>query len=255
MTGRDLINLGFPEGPAVGVGLVLVKKARKTLDREALERELKAVLADPIANAAHPQFAELARVLREQNEKPVYVERPAPAPYQIWGEGLEQGALDQMRNAARLPVAVSGALMPDAHQGYGLPIGGVLATENAVIPYAVGVDIACRMKLSVFDIPASDLKKLNQTLVNALQRETVFGTGGAHKRPLEHEVLDCDWGVCAVTKQVFDKARAQLGTSGSGNHFVEFGVVTIDKTDLGLQPGQYLALLSHSGSPGAGAMV
>src|SRR5687767_12669400 len=204
MTGRDLINLGFPEGPAVGVGLVLVKKARKTLDREALERELKAVLADPIANAAHPQFAELARVLREENEKTVYVERPAPAPYQIWGEGLEAGTIDQMKNAARLPVAVQGALMPDAHQGYGLPIGGVLATENAVIPYAVGVDIACRMKLSVFDIPADRIAGLHDKLVNALRRETLFGTGAGFRKPHEHDVLDEDWSITPITRRVFD---------------------------------------------------
>src|SRR5207237_2560416 len=103
-----------------------------------------------------------------------YEERPEPAPYRIWGTGLEAGALDQMKNAARLPVAVAGALMPDAHQGYGLPIGGVLATENAVIPYAVGVDIACRMRLSVFDIPADQMKRLNDQLVRTLHRETLF---------------------------------------------------------------------------------
>ena len=62
-----------------------------------------------------------------------------------------------MKNACKLPVAVSGALMPDAHVGYGLPIGGVLATKNAVIPYAVGVDIACRMKLTVLDLPVNAL--------------------------------------------------------------------------------------------------
>src|SRR5438045_545754 len=115
-------------------------------------------------------------------------------------------ALDQMKNAARIPVAVSGALMPDAHQGYGLPIGGVLATENAVIPYAVGVDIACRMKLSVYDVPADQMKRLNDQLVRALNRETVFGTGAAHKTPLKHDVLDEDWSVSPVTQRVFDKA-------------------------------------------------
>ena len=120
------------------------------------------------------------------------------------------------------------ALMPDAHQGYGLPIGGVLATENSVIPYAVGVDIACRMKLSVLDISVAEMKRLNETLVRALNRETVFGTGGQHKRPLEHDVLDEDWSVTPLTKRVFDKARAQLGTSGSGNHFVEFGTLTLE---------------------------
>ena len=66
-----------------------------------------------------------------------------PAPYTRWGKDLEDQSVQQMKNACRLPVSVAGALMPDAHVGYGLPIGGVLATKNAVIPYAVGVDIAC----------------------------------------------------------------------------------------------------------------
>jgi tRNA-splicing ligase RtcB len=247
--------MGFKEGAPVGVAMKLIPEAIKRLGREGVERELKAVLDNPIQNASHPYFAELARVLREESERPVFTERPGPAPYKIWGENLEEGAVEQMRQAARLPVATSGALMPDAHIGYGLPIGGVLATENAVIPYAVGVDIACRMRLSVFDIPAKDLKRLHDQLVRALQRETKFGTGVEFKKPLEHEVLDEDWSVTDVTKRVFDKARVQLGTSGSGNHFVEFGFLTLDRADLGLEPGEYLALLSHSGSRGAGATV
>ena len=255
MTGNDLIQLGFEPGPALGLALKLAKKARKQLDDESVRRELKAVLHNPAQNASHPQFAELARVLREQSERPVFRERTEPAPYKVWGEGLEAGAVEQMRQAARLPVAVTGALMPDAHVGYGLPIGGVLATENAVIPYAVGVDIACRMKLSVLEIPAKDLKRLNEQLISALQRETKFGTGAEFSKPLQHDVLDEDWSVTSVTKRVFDKARGQLGTSGSGNHFVEFGVLTLDASELGLAPGEYLALLSHSGSRGAGAMV
>src|SRR5690606_24609208 len=128
-------------------------------------------------------------------------------------------------------------------------------TENAVIPYAVGVDIACRMKLSVFDIPAKDLVRLRDQLKRALQRETVFGTGGKQKKPLDHEVLEADWDVSPITRRNFDKAREQLGTSGSGNHFVEFGILTLEHSDLGLEPGTYLALLSHSGSRGTGASV
>ena len=255
MTGKDLINLGYPHGPVVGLALRLIPRAAKTLDHASIERELRAVLADPVANAAHPHFAELARALREESEKPSYTERAAPAPYRIWGEGLEEGSLEQMRQAARLPVAVAGALMPDAHVGYGLPIGGVLATENAVIPYAVGVDIACRMRLSVYDIPGGELKGMQDRLEKILQRETNFGTGGEFKTPLQHDVLDEDWSVTQVTKKVFDKARAQLGTSGSGNHFVEFGTLMLDKADLGLEPGSYLALLSHSGSRGSGATI
>src|SRR3954470_8524910 len=108
MNGSDLITMGFPPGPAIGLALRLIPQATRKLDDESVERELRAVLADPVANAAHPYFAELARVLREQNEKPAYTERAEPAPYRIWGEGLEEGSLDQMRQAARLPVAVAG---------------------------------------------------------------------------------------------------------------------------------------------------
>src|SRR5918995_4466845 len=100
-----------------------------------------------------------------------------PAPYQIWGDNLEATAVQQLKNACKLPVAVSGALMPDAHVGYGLPIGGVLATRDAVIPYAVGVDIACRMKMSVLDLPLSTLSDDKDRLTRTLERETQFGVG------------------------------------------------------------------------------
>jgi tRNA-splicing ligase RtcB len=161
--------------------------------------------------------------------------------------------------------------MPDAHVGYGLPIGGVLATENAVVPYAVGVDIACRMKLSVLDLPVDWLDSKSDRLATALEKETRFGIGASFGgqfggrrdrhavRPREHEVLDDDWDVSPITRHNRDRARAQLGTSGSGNHFVEFGTFTVDAagaTSLGLdRPGAHLALLSHSGSRGTGAAV
>src|SRR5687767_15771560 len=112
------------------------------------------------------------------------------APYKVWGEGLEPDALNQMANACKLPVAAAGALMPDAHVGYGLPIGGVLATDNAVIPYAVGVDIACRMKMTVFDLPPSALADEPGRLAKALERETRFGTGATFKTPHRHDVMD-----------------------------------------------------------------
>lgn len=177
------------------------------------------------------------------------------APWRQWGSDLDAAAIEQMRNAASLPVAVSGALMPDAHRGYGLPIGGVLATEGAVIPYAVGVDIACRMRLSVLNLGVGALEGQRDRLVKAIERGTVFGVGGRFRQPLAHDVMDEDWGVTPVTRRLKDTAWSQLGTSGSGNHFVEFGVPTLDAPDLGLDAGRYLALLSHSGSRGAGATV
>jgi tRNA-splicing ligase RtcB len=182
-------------------------------------------------------------------------QRESDAPYQVWGTGLEPEALQQMKNACKLPVAVSGALMPDAHVGYGLPIGGVLATADAVIPYAVGVDIACRMKLSVFDLPVTAIDDEKTRLTAALERETRFGMGASFRTPHQHDVMDLDWSVTAVTAKMKDRAWSQLGTSGSGNHFVEFGALTVLDRAVGLPQGEYLALLSHSGSRGTGAQV
>jgi tRNA-splicing ligase RtcB len=178
-----------------------------------------------------------------------------PIPYRQWGENLDANALQQMENACRLPVSVAAALMPDAHVGYGLPIGGVLATDNAVIPYAVGVDIACRVKLTVLDLPLDWLRRRETDLIRSIEAETRFGIGSEFKHRRTHPVMDADWSVSPVTQRFRDKAAAQLGTSGSGNHFVEFGEFTVENKELGLEPGTYLALLSHSGSRGTGALV
>ena len=124
---------------------------------------------------------------------PAVTPRAELAPWRQWGEGLEAEAVKQMANACALPVAVAGALMPDAHVGYGLPIGGVLATDNAVIPYAVGVDIACRMKLTVLDIPVRDLEHQRDRLAHIIETETRFGVGASFKERREHDVMDADW--------------------------------------------------------------
>jgi tRNA-splicing ligase RtcB len=181
--------------------------------------------------------------------------RAEPVKYHQWGEGLGHEAVMQMERACLLPVSVAGALMPDAHVGYGLPIGGVLATENAVIPYAVGVDIACRMKMTVLDIPVRDLEQKQDRLTRAIEAETRFGIGANFKERRAHDVLDADWSVSPITKQNKDKAWSQLGTSGSGNHFVEFGLFTAHSKINSLEAGAYVALLSHSGSRGTGASV
>lgn len=177
--------------------------------------------------------------------------------YKIWGEEMiDKEAIKQMDKACSLPISVKGALMADGHIGYGLPIGGVLATDNAVIPYAVGVDISCSVKLSVLDIPKTELIDNMQRFKKAIEMETRFGVGACFKRDKrQHEVMDEDWSISPVTATNKDKAWEQLGTSGSGNHFVEFGIFTIGKNDLNLVPGDYVALLSHSGSRGTGAMV
>ena len=178
-------------------------------------------------------------------------------PFRSWADNLESDCLKQMRNACSLPVTVAAALMPDAHVGYGVPIGGVVACENAVIPYAVGVDIACRVKLTILDIPPKDLNNTGAVrfFIDTIERETRFGIGAEFKTPRQHEVLDRDWTISPVTHAHKRKAEGQLGTSGSGNHFVELGTVELPNADLGLEAGTYVALLSHSGSRGSGAAV
>jgi tRNA-splicing ligase RtcB len=255
LTGKDLIALGLPSGPHIGMLLAVLPAAQAELGEPTLREILGRLATDPATFLQHPHFGPAAAALQAQRRPPPYIPRQTPAPLRVWGEGLEPEALQQIKNAASLPVAVSAALMPDAHVGYGLPIGGVLATENCVIPYGVGVDIACRMKLSVYDVPGSDLDRMRDRLVGILNRETLFGTGAAFRTPHAHAVLDADWSSIPAVARVFDRARAQLGSSGSGNHFVEWGVLSLDVPELGLGPGEYLALLSHSGSRGAGAQI
>lgn len=178
-----------------------------------------------------------------------------PAPWRQWGHDIDDASVDQMRRACELPISVRGALMPDAHLGYGLPIGGVLATANAVIPYAVGVDIACRMKLSVWDMPPEQLDRSPDRLIRSIEAETRFGIGASFKDRRRHPVMDEDWSFTTITDRTKDRAWSQLGTSGSGNHFVDIGVLSLEEPELGLAAGRYLALLSHSGSRGVGNAV
>src|SRR5882762_4585680 len=252
MNTKDLIRLGVPLGEATRRATDFISKfILSGGDKWRLEEEVKAVLANPGGFTSDPLRGEFARALLKAPALP----RSEPVKYREWGQGLEHDAVMQMEKACLLPVSVAGALMPDAHVGYGLPIGGVLATENAVIPYAVGVDIACRMKMTVLDIPVRDLEQKQERLTRAIEAETRFGIGANFKQRRAHEVLDADWSVSPITKQNKDKAWSQLGTSGSGNHFVEFGLFTAHSRINDLEPGTYVALLSHSGSRGTGAAV
>ncbi len=180
-----------------------------------------------------------------------------PLPFKTYGGKFESSAKQQMELAMRLPVTMAGALMPDAHAGYGLPIGGVLAVENAVIPYAVGVDIGCRMSLTVFDAKAGYLKRYPHQIKEALNEYTHFGMEGGLPFVQEHEVLDRkEFQMTALLKKLHSKAVRQLGTSGGGNHFVEFGEIELMENNiLRIPAGNYMALLSHSGSRGLGAEI
>src|SRR3712207_414113 len=181
ITGRDLIERGWTEGRAIGLALACAEELRSMgMDDDSIIRELEKVRAAPTA-ATDATLAPLAHELaameaREADEPPAEELREEPLAYGVWGADLiEPQATTQMENAMRLPISAGGALMPDAHLGYGLPVGGVLATEGAVIPWAVGVDIACRMRLSVFDVSPDVLGGRRDDLVNILFRNTNFG--------------------------------------------------------------------------------
>jgi tRNA-splicing ligase RtcB len=187
--------------------------------------------------------------------------REHPVPIHSWGRPMiDQEAFDQIERAARLPIAVQTAVMPDAHVGYGLPIGGVLATENSVIPYGVGVDIACRMRISICSLSPHYMDQKRKKFEGALLEQTRFGMGveWEHRLRPNHPVMDRpEWEAIPLLQRLKGKAWAQLGTSGGGNHFVEWGLLEMeqDSPELNLKAGKYIALLSHSGSRGLGANV
>src|SRR5437660_5800798 len=111
------------------------------------------------------------------------------------------------------------------------------------------------MKMTVLDLPVGALERKEHALTRAIEAETRFGVGANFQKRRHHEVMDADWSVSPITEQNKDRAWSQLGTSGSGNHFVEFGLFTSHGQIHGLAAGTYLALLSHSGSRGTGAAV
>jgi tRNA-splicing ligase RtcB len=265
LSGKDLRSIGYPESPVISLAMDVMEKNYKRNFKEHALGLLKAVLVRPHEYAEDEILGKIARALIERDEKAAAKAaatvdlKLTGVPYNIFGaEFIEEGALTQMNNAVRLPVSVSGALMPDAHQGYGLPIGGVLATENAIIPYGVGVDIGCRMCLSVFDIDVKELSFRPDYFSRELNEATLFGSGREFKKRTDHEILyRKEFSEIPVLRTLRDRAESQLGSSGGGNHFVEFGIVYIPVKDavLGIEAGRYLGLLSHSGSRAIGANV
>ena len=195
--------------------------------------------------------------------------RAEPAPAQVFGtvgakgaaagEGgadIEYGAFAQLQLALRLPIADCGALMPDAHQGYALPIGGVFRAYRSVSPAMVGVDIACRMMLSIFGIEPAEFIRQRAALFRVLKQVTTFGTGAERSYPADHAVLeDPRWGMTSQLRGLRDRAAAQLGTSGSGNHFAELVVGERLQALIPGAPAHFAGLLTHSGSRGVGYAV
>ena len=160
-----------------------------------------------------------------------------------WASILDEGTRLQAEKLARCP-AVSGpvALMPDAHVGIGATVGSVIVTENAIIPAAVGVDIGCGMIACRTDLVANDLPDTLQPLISVFARDIPGGMGKDHSRPKTSGV---DWMAANrhdLTDNLAKRAQSQLGTLGSGNHFLE---VCLDEEDQ-------VWVVVHSGSRGVG---
>jgi tRNA-splicing ligase RtcB len=257
MKSRELQNLGVPKGESIGLALEAIGAVMKAgMTRDEVRAKIQTIAGKPEDYMSDPAFGKLAAcMIKSATARARFEQRAAAAPYRRWGTDMDAKSIQQMDNACNLPVSVAGALMPDAHVGYGLPIGGVLATKGAVIPYAVGMDIACRMKLTVFDLPVSAIRSQEEHLKKVLAEATCFGVGGGFSPRKDHPVMDEDWSFSRVTRQYRDKASYQLGSSGSGNHFAEFGTLTLKQDDLGLKAGVYCAFLSHSGSRGTGGQI
>lgn len=257
LSGNDLINIGFPEGKAIGLALSIMEKEYKELTKEEQLSLLTEVIKLPSAFENNQKLRPLVQTLLTPADTTIQLAEKSQ-PYAIYGaDAIEDGALKQMETAMKLPVTVAGALMPDAHQGYGLPIGGVLATNNAVIPYGVGVDIGCRMCMTLYDLPVTLLDENKEALKKMLINNTQFGTA-VFKHPKDHEIFQrTEFSEIKIVRELKDRAWKQIGTSGGGNHFVEFGIVELlsPVNEFNILPGKYLALLSHSGSRGMGAAI
>lgn len=169
-------------------------------------------------------------------------------PIKIWTDSAEEGAIEQAKALANLPFAYKWiAVMPDTHQGYGMPIGGVIATKGVVIPNAVGVDIGCGMKARKTNLTELNKETLKKIL-NQIQRD--IPTGFNHQKEKQtiseplFQMID-SWNGSKELEKVFEKMPFHMGTLGGGNHFIE-----IQKGDDG-----HIWIMLHSGSRGIGKMT
>jgi tRNA-splicing ligase RtcB (3'-phosphate/5'-hydroxy nucleic acid ligase) len=262
LTIKDLSVITFPSEVARSLALNIMNRHFKHTSIDGKIKLISDVLEQPQTYTTHDTLSVLAlklvaKTIDETTFK-TYDLNETPKHFEVFGnKHIERNAIQQMEMVMRLPIAEHGALMPDAHQGYGLPIGGVLATKNSVIPFGVGMDIGCRMALSILDLPGSYIEHNAYELKKALHDETHFGNEGGLEDFQDHEILDHpDFRLTELLRRMHGKAVRQLGSSGSGNHFVEFGIVSLeDENKLGLPAGRFAALLSHSGSRSLGANV
>ena len=261
LRGKELKRLGYTNHRAISLALNIINKNCKRSNKVEILEHLEKIKHKPGDYLYDSVFGELAKMLSEkpvQKKKNTKIDWNKQVDFKIYGaENIDPEAIHQMETAMKLPISVKGALMADAHVGYGLPIGGVLAAYNAVIPYGVGMDIGCRMCMSVFPVSPKIIKGEADRIKNILMNETRFGLAEFTDLK-EHDILDRrEFREIKFLKSLHGKFAKQLGTSGHGNHFVDVGLVEIGELSprLGLNTGSYFAVLTHSGSRNFGAEV
>ncbi len=258
---KDLDKIGFESHVSKSIAIMLASKHFKHTEKTELLNLFLKVKENPEEYFSDPALHQLANTFVDRVEEKsfkVHQLRDHAGAVKIYRYNfIEDEAKKQMEVAMSLPVSLRGALMPDAHSGFGLPIGGVLAVENAVIPFGVGVDIGCRMALSIYDLPEKYLSHNAYEIKKALKEQTHFGMEGALEIRQDHEVLESNlFQQTELLRKLHGKAARQLGSSGGGNHFVEFGIIELyENNTLGIPAGEYVSLLSHSGSRGMGATI
>jgi tRNA-splicing ligase RtcB len=258
---KELTQIGYADNKQRSLAVNMIAKHFKHYSKAEVISLLTGIRQQPGAYLGNELTGKIAETFISKISEPAAVSyelKDQRAPLNIFGEeNIELSAIKQMELALKLPVSLRGALMPDAHSGYGLPIGGVLAVKNAAIPYGVGMDIGCRMTLSIIDADGRYLKRYPHQIKQAINDHTHFGIDGRLNTSQYHEVLDSlEFNQTPLLKKLHGKAVKQLGSSGSGNHFVEFGLIELyEDNKLQLPQGEYMALLSHSGSRGLGANI
>ena len=257
---KELNRLGYTDDIAKSMVTEIVAKHCKHKSEEEIIATLQDLQKHPESYKNDHVWSKVAEILSPSKiEVSTYELYATPLPYSIYGqENIDQLAISQMEMAMRLPITVSGALMPDGCAGYGLPIGGVLATtDDVVIPYAVGKDIGCRMSLTILDAGADFLEKHQDRAVEALFNNTAFGLDGILPFKQYHALFDkSEFREIPILKKLREKAVRQLGSSGKGNHFVDICEIELPQTNaINLSEGKYVGILSHSGSRGLGAAI
>lgn len=264
LRGKELRRIGLYDDAAISLGVSLSAKHFRHDNKVEVLEILKELIRQPADFVKNKYFGELAVFLmpketnhpKEKHKKHHFTETNRT--YKIFGkENIDPEAIKQMETAMSLPIIVKGALMADAHVGYGLPIGGVVAAYNAVMPYGVGMDIGCRMCLSVFPESPKILKGQREKLQKILIENTRFGLG-EFSNIGDHELMERkEFDEIKFLKSLKQMFYSQMGTSGHGNHFVDMGYIDVKtlSPELGLQPGEYFAILSHSGSRNFGAEI